>query len=316
MRIAIMGAGGIGGYYGGLLARAGNDVTFIARGAHLEAIQQRGLHVESVHGDFQVLAARATGDPVEVGPVDLVLVSVKTYDLDAAAQAARPLVGPETVVLPLLNGLDAAERLAAELGEEPVLAGLAHISSAIAEPGLVRQISPLRRITFGERSGEITPRAERIRDVLDESGIEAVLTPAIDVALWEKFIFIASISGVCCLSRQPVGVVVAMPELRSLYEDALREVEAVARTRGVSLTPDIVQRTLRMTEGFAPQTKPSLLVSLEAAQRLELEAMIGTVVRYGRAASVPTPIHRVVYAALKPCAEGGVKAPPADPPGP
>jgi 2-dehydropantoate 2-reductase len=304
MRIAIMGAGGIGGYYGGLLARASNDVTFIARGAHLAAVQRGGLRVESVHGDFQIHPAQATADPAAVGPVDLVLVSVKTYDLEAAAQAARPLVGPETVVLPLLNGLDAAERLAAELGEEPVLAGLTHISSAIAGPGLVRQISPLRRITFGERSGEITPRTERIRDVLDHSGIEAVLTPAIDVALWEKFIFIASISGVCCLSRQPVGVVVAMPELRGLYEDALREVEAVSRTRGVSLVPDIVERTLQMTEGFAPQTKPSLLVSLEAGQRLELEAMIGTVVRYGRAAGVPTPIHRVAYAALKPSAEG------------
>jgi 2-dehydropantoate 2-reductase len=316
MRIAIMGAGGIGGYYGGLLARAGNDVTFIARGAHLAAIQQRGLRVESVHGDFQVYPVQATGDPVEVGPVDLVLVSVKTYDLDAASQAARPLVGTETVVLPLLNGLDAAERLAAVLGEEPVLAGLAHISSSIAGPGNVRQISPLRRITFGERSGEITPRAERIRDVLDESGIEAVLTPAVDVALWEKFIFIASISGVCCLSRQPVGVVVATPELRGLYEDALREVEAVARTRGVSLAPDIVERTLRMTEGFAAETKPSLLVSLEAGLRLELEAMVGTVVRYGREAGVPTPIHRVAYAALKPSAQGGGKALRADSSGP
>jgi 2-dehydropantoate 2-reductase len=307
MRIAIMGAGGIGGYYGGLLARAGNDVTFIARGAHLAAIQRIGLRVESVHGDFQIRPAQATADPVEVGPVDLVLVSVKTYDLDGVAQAMRPLVGPETVVLPLLNGLDAAERLAAELGEEPVIAGLAHISAAIAEPGLVRQISPLRRITFGERSGEISPRAERIRDALDESGIEAVLTPAVDVALWEKFIFIASISGVCCLSRQPVGVVVATPELWGLYEDALREVEAVARARGVSVDPDVVKDTLQMAEGFAPQTKPSLLVSLEAGRRLELEAMIGTVVRYGRAAGVPTPIHRVAYAALKPSAEGATE---------
>jgi 2-dehydropantoate 2-reductase len=316
MRIAIMGAGGIGGYYGGLLARAGNDVTFIARGAHLAAIQQRGLSVESVHGDFQVHPAQATGNPAEVGRVDLVLVGVKTYDLDAAAQAARPLVGPGTVVLPLLNGLDAAERLAAVLGEESVLAGLAHISSSIAEPGLVRQISPLRRITFGERSGETTPRAERICDALNEGRIEAVLTPAIDVALWEKFIFIASISGVCCLSRQPVGVVVATPELRGLYEDALREVEAVARARGVSLAPDVVQRTLQLTEGFAPETRPSLLVSLEAGQRLELEAMIGAVVRYGRVVGVPTPVQSVAYAALKPSAEGAGKAPPADPPGP
>lgn len=316
MRIAIMGAGGIGGYFGGLLALAGNDVVFIARGAHLAAIRRRGLIVESLHGDFRVRRAQATDNPAEVGPVDLVLVSVKTYDLDAAGRAARPLVGPETMVLPLLNGLDAAERLAAVLGEEPVLAGLAHISSSIAEPGLVRQISPLRRITFGERNGKITVRAAHVRNVLAESGIDAVLTPAIDVALWEKFIFIASISSVCCLSRQPVGAVVGTPALRDLYEEALREVEAVARARGVSLAPDIVQRTLHLTEGFAPETKPSLLVSLEAGQRLELESMIGAVVRYGRTADVQTPVHRVAYAALRPSAEGCSEATPGEPTGP
>ncbi len=315
MRIAIMGAGGIGGYFGGLLARGGNEVTFIARGAHLAAIRQRGLRVESVHGDFCVYPAQATGEPVEVGPVDLVLVCVKTYDLDTATQAARPLVGPETVVLPLLNGLDAAERLAAGLGEEPILAGLAHISSSLAGPGVVRQISPLRRITFGERNGEISQRAERIRDVLQNSGIEALLSRDINVALWEKFVFIASISGVCGLCRQPVGVVVGTPELRELYEDALREVEAVARSQGVPLATDIVQRTLLLTESFAPQTKPSLLVSLEAGQRLELEAIVGAAVRYGQAARVPTPVHRVAYAALKPSAQGGGSAPLADTPG-
>lgn len=302
MRIAILGAGGVGGYYGGLLARSGQDVTFVARSAHLEAIRAHGLRVESIHGDFEVRPAKATDDPGEIAPVDLVLVAVKDYDLEAASEMARPLIGRETAVLPLLNGLDAAERLAAVLGQEHVLAGLTHISSSIAAPGVVRQISPVRRVTFGERDGRITPRAERIRDVLAASGAEAVLTPAIDVALWEKFVFIASISGVCCLARQPVGPVLMTPETQRLYGDALQEVETVGRAREVALPLDVVQRSIRLTEGFAPQTKPSLLVDLEAGGRLELEAMSGTVMRYGQDAGVPTPVHRVIYAALKPSA--------------
>jgi 2-dehydropantoate 2-reductase len=302
MRIAILGAGGIGGYYGGLLARSGQDVTFIARGAHLAAIREQGLRVESVHGDFEVCPAKATNDAADAGPVDLVLVTVKSYDLEAAAEAARPLVGSETAALALLNGLDAAERLAAVWGDEHVLAGLTHVSSSIAAPGVIRQVSPLRRITFGERDGAITPRAERIRDALSGSGAEVNLTPAVEVALWEKFVFIASISGVCCLARQTTGRVMDTPETRQLYTDALREVEAVARARGVALPPDVVEKTLRLTEGFAPQTKPSLLVDLEAGRRLELEAMNGTVVRYGRKAGVATPVHDVIYAALKPSA--------------
>jgi 2-dehydropantoate 2-reductase len=302
VKIAILGAGGVGGYYGGLLARSGQQVTFLARGAHLAAIQSDGLRVESVHGDFVVRPAQATGDAAEVGLVDLVLVAVKSYDLEAAAKAARPLVGPGTAVLPLLNGLDAAVRLAAVLGDERVLAGLTHISSSVAAPGVIRQISPVRRITFGERVGEISPRAERVRDVLATSGADVVLTPAVDVALWEKYIFIASISGVCCLARQPIGPVLDTAETRQLYVEALREVEAVGRARGIALAPDIVERTLRLTAGFAAETKPSLLVDLEAGRRLELEAMSGMVVRYGREAGVETPVHGVVYAALKPSA--------------
>jgi 2-dehydropantoate 2-reductase len=302
VHIAILGAGAVGGYYGGLLARCGQDVTFIARGAHLAAIREHGLRVESVHGDFEVYPARATDQAAEVGPVDLVLVAVKSYDLEPAAQSTRPLIGPQTVAVPLLNGLDAAERLAAVWGEEHVLGGLTHVSASIAAPGCIRQVSPLRRITFGERDGSLTLRAQRIRDVLAASDIEAVVTPAIDTALWSKFLFIASISGVCCLARRPIGPVLETPETRQLYGDALREVEAVGRAWGVALPLDLVEQTLRLTEGFSPQTRPSLLVDLEAGRRLELEAMSGTVVRYGRERGVPTPVHGVIYAALKPSA--------------
>ncbi|MFN2290565.1 MAG: ketopantoate reductase family protein [Anaerolineae bacterium] len=302
MRIAILGAGGIGAYYGGLLARAGQDVTLIARGAHLASLQQTGLRVESVHGDFAIQSIEASDDPAEVGIVDLVLVTVKSYDLEQAAEAARPLLGPTTVVLPLLNGLDAADRLACRLGSQHVLAGLTHISSSIAEPGLIRQVSPLRRITLGEQDGTISHRAERVRDVLAGSGIEAILTPDIDAALWDKFLFIASISGICCLARQPIGPVMNTPETRGLYLEALYEIEALARARQVGLASDVVERTLQLTEGFDAQTRPSMLVDLQAGRRLELEAMNGTVVRYGQEAGILTPVHCVVYAALKPSA--------------
>lgn len=303
MRIAILGAGGIGAYYGGLLARAGQDVALIARGAHLAALQHSGLRVESVHGDFTVEDIEASDEPAGVGIVDLVLVTVKSYDLEQAAEAARPLLGPHTVILPLLNGLDAADRLSGRLGDAHVLAGLTHISSSIAGPGLIRQVSPLRRITLGERDGRLSPQAERIRDVLAASGIEAILTPDIDVALWEKFLFIASISGICCLTRQPIGPVIDTPETRALYVDALREIESLAQARQVGLATDAVERTLQLTEGFDAQTRPSMLVDLLAGRRLELEAMNGTVVRYGQQMGIPTPVHRVVYAALKPSAQ-------------
>jgi 2-dehydropantoate 2-reductase len=302
MRIAILGTGGVGGYYGGLLAQAGHDVALIARGKHLAAIQEHGLRVESVHGDFAVRPALATDDPTQVGPVDLVLVAVKSYDLEAAAEAARPLVGSETAVLPLLNGLDAAERLAKVFSSAHILVGLTHISSSIIAPGIIHQISTVRRITFGERDGSITPRAERIRDALNSGGAEVVLTSEAEVALWEKFLFIASISGVCCLARQPIGPVVNTPESRQLFIDALQEVAAVGHARGVALSPDIVERTLQMTETFSPETKPSLLLDLEAGRRLELEAMSGTVVRFGHKVGVSTPVHRVIYGALKPSA--------------
>jgi 2-dehydropantoate 2-reductase len=188
------------------------------------------------------------------------------------------------------------------LDEGPVLAGLTHISSSVAAPGLIRQISGVRRITFGERDGAVTPRAQRIQQALASSGAEVILSEQIDVALWDKFLFIASISGVCCLARQPLGTVLGTPETRQIYVQALREVEAVARARHVGLPADIVKRTLAMSEGFAPETRPSMLVDLEAGRRIELEALNGTVVRHGQSLGVDTPVHSVAYAALKPAA--------------
>jgi 2-dehydropantoate 2-reductase len=302
MKIAILGAGGVGGYYGALLARDRQQVFFIARGAHLQAIRDHGLRIESVHGDMHIQPAEATDDPAEVGPADLILVSVKNYDLEQAAHSAQPLIGPQSLVIPLLNGLEASERLARAWGTQHVLGGLTHISSAIVKPGIIRQTSQIRRITFGERDGSITSRCERLQEVLSHSGIEAVLTPEVDVHLWSKFLFITSISGVCCIARQPIGSVLRTPETRQLCLAAFREIEAIARARGVALPEDAVEQALGVAEGFAPETKPSLLVDLEAGKRLELEALNGAVVRHGEDLGIETPVHSVIYAALKPSA--------------
>ena len=310
MRIAIMGAGGVGGYYGGLLALSGNEVALIARGAHLAAIHEGGLRVESVHGDFTVPAVPrfrpghvlATADPTEAGPVDLVLFTVKTYDLEQAGRAARPLLGAETTVLPLQNGLDAPGQLGTLLGAAHVLPALTHISSSVVAPGVIRQISPLRRITFGEADGSISRRSERIGDVLTASGVEAVLSTDIQAALWGKFLFIAAISGVCAAGRLTIGAVLATPETRALYLEALREIEVLARAEGVDLPGDAVAATVHLSETFAPETKPSMLVDLEAGRRLELEALNAAVLRRARGAGVPTPVHRMLYALLRPWA--------------
>ncbi len=304
MRIAIMGAGGVGGYYGGLLTRGGHEVALITRGEHLAAIREQGLQVQSVHGDLHVHPTWATDDPAEVGPVDLILFTVKTYDLEEAGRAARPLLGSETVVLPLENGLDAADVLGGLLGTEHILPGLTHISSTVIAPGVIHQTSALRRITIGEPDGSITRRVERVGDTLAESDIEAVLSLDIRAALWSKFLFIASISGVCAASRQPTDRVLATDETRALYLEALREVEGVARISQVALPLDVVQQTIQLTEGFAPGTKPSMLVDLEAGRRLELEALNGAVVQRGQRLAVPTPVHTALYALLRPWEEG------------
>ncbi|MBN1484068.1 MAG: 2-dehydropantoate 2-reductase [Chloroflexia bacterium] len=304
MRIAVMGAGGVGGYYGALLVEAGHQVALIARGAHLEAIRGQGLRVESGHGDLLVRPAWATDEPAEVGPVELVLLTVKSYDLEEAARAARPLLGTKTVLLPLQNGLDAAERVSHILGQEYVLPALTHISSTVVAPGYIRQSSVLRRITLGEPGGGISQRAERVGDALTESGIEVVLSLDIQAALWSKFLFMASAGGVCAAARRPLGVVLENDELRALYWTALREVEAVARAWQVDLPRDIVERTLQLSQGFPPETRPSLLVDLEAGRRLELEALGGSVLHYAREKGLLTPVHQVLYALLQPWANG------------
>jgi 2-dehydropantoate 2-reductase len=299
MRIAVMGSGGIGGYFGGKLAQAGQDVTFIARGAHLAAIRERGLEVRSVAGAFHVRPA-ATDDPASLGPVELVLFAVKSYDTDAAAHACRPLVASGGTVLCLQNGVDNEDRLAAVLGRDRVLAGVVHVLSTISAPGVISQTAGPRTITFGEMDGSSTPRVAAILDVLKHAGIDARVSTHIQVDLWEKFLFIAAHGGVTALTRLGVGPILGCAETAELYRGAMEEVSAVGRARGVPIPPDAVDKALAFARSLQPAMQSSLAHDLAHGRRLEIEALVGTVVRYGRECGVPTPFSFTIYAALKP----------------
>ena len=300
MKIAMMGTGGVGGYYGGLLAHTGQDVIFIARGAHLAAIQEKGLQVKSVHGDFAVSSAKATDDPAEVGPVDLVIVATKTYHTDKAAQAIKPMVGPETVVISFQNGVDAAERIGAVVGVEHLIGGATWLSAAIEAPGVIGQYSQFRRIVMGEFNTQTTQRLQSIFDALKATGATVEMSDNILKVLWTKFVFIASVSALGSLTRVPYGGYVHVPESRAVLVEALKEVEAVARAKGIALDADVVNKTLAFIDGSAPTIKPSMQRDVEAGRVSELESMIGVVVRLGAELGVPTPVMRLAYAVLKP----------------
>jgi len=300
MRIAVFGTGGVGGYFGGLLAHAGHEVTFIARGEHLHAIQANGLQVKSVNGDFTVRLAQATDDPAQVGPVDYVVVAVKHYHLAQAAQQMRPLVGSETTVVPLLNGVDAHELLAQAVGSEPVVGGLCSLVSLVEAPGVIRQETRLRRVVLGELDRSRSERVERLAQAWAQTGAEAIQADDILAALWTKFLFIVSFGGVGSLARCNMGEMRGSAETRGLFIESMREVEAVARARGVSLAADVVDKALAMAEAFEATATTSMQRDVADGKPFELEAFSGTVVRMGEAAGVPTPVHRHFYALLRP----------------
>lgn len=300
MRIAIVGSGGLGGYYGGLLARTGHEVTFIARGAHLAALREKGLQVISVHGDFHVAPVRATADPAEAGPVDLVLVCVKTTAIDTAAKAARAMVGPDTVVMGLQNGIDAAERIGAAVGMDHVLGAVTWIAANIEAPGVIRQLSTFRRIVLGELDGRDTPRLQRTVEALRRMGITIEPTGAIRKVMWTKFVFIAGFSGVGTVARLEVGGYRSVPETRAMMTRMMREVEALARAAGVDLDRDVVDQALAVIDGAAPAMKTSMQRDVEAGRPSELESMIGVITRKGRELGVATPTADLLYAALLP----------------
>ena len=244
MKILIMGTGGVGGYYGGLLAGQGNEVTFIARGAHLYAIRHEGLKVKSVHGDFHVFPANATDDPANVGQVDLILFSVKTYNTDEAAEAIRPAVGPQTTVMSVQNGIDAPARIGKVVGLDHVIGGATWLSSAVEAPGVIRQVSQFRRVVLGELDGTRSERIQSVFEVLKNTGITVEISENILRILWTKFVFISAASSLGSLTRLPMAEYRSVPETRAMIVGLMREVETLARAQGIVLDEDVVQRGL------------------------------------------------------------------------
>ena len=301
MKIAVVGAGGVGGYFGGLLARAGHEVTFLARGQHLQAIRQHGLQVKSTtHGEFTTSPARAEEDPASVGPVDYVLVSVKTYHLEATAPTLSPLVGAETAVIPLSNGVTAHEVLRAHLPRPAVVGGLCAVFSQIEAPGVIRMGGNTKTVVVGELEGPPSERLDRIVAAWKGQGVEASQSDDILAALWTKFLFIASTGGVTALARVPVAGVRSEPPTRDLLVGAFREVEALAQAKGIRLAPDVVDKTLKLVDGLDPQVTTSMQRDVAAGRPFELEAFSGAIMRAGREAGVATPLHAAMYALLLP----------------
>ena len=304
MRIAVVGAGGTGGYFGGLLARAGQDVTFIARGANLEALRTRGLTVESRLAGTFTLPVKATDSPGDLGPVDLVLFFVKTYDTDSAAESIRQLIHPDTMLLSLQNGMDNEERISRAVGHTLGIGAAAYIVSTIKAPGVVAQTAGPGKIVFGELAGGTSERTERLYEVLQGAGITAEVHLDVRVAIWQKFLFICAFSGVTAVTRLPIGTILADPVTRALFRGTLEEVEAVARAGGIELPADCVEQAMTQAAAVEPWASSSLYHDLAGGRRLELESLNGELVRRGGELGIETPLNFAIYAALKPFADG------------
>jgi 2-dehydropantoate 2-reductase len=295
MHIAIYGTGGAGGYFGARLACAGEDVTFIARGEHLRAIRERGLHVETDRGDILIHPARATDDPSQVGTVDVVLVGVKTWQVADAARAVRPMLGPHTFVVPLQNGVEAASHLAATLGQKYVLGGTCGTISRLVGPGHILSIGEANYIKFGELDNRPSERALRLRQAFERAAVKAEIPPDIQVAIWEKFIFVAPYGGVGAVTRAPAGTIRTLPETRRMLERCMEEIFAVARAHKIALPEGSVERALALLDSLAPNATTSLQRDLAAGRPSELEAWNGAVVRLGQEAHIETPLNQFIY---------------------
>jgi 2-dehydropantoate 2-reductase len=300
MKLAILGTGGVGGYFGALLARAGHEVTFIARGPHLLAIKKQGLSIKSPHGDFMIHPAKVTDSPEEVGAVDYVIVAVKHYQLSGAVSSIPPLIGEGTTVVPLLNGIDAHEHIIQVVGPRPVVGGYCSLVSMIEAPGIIRHETRLHKIELGELDGAKTERVENLVQAWKSCGVEAIHADDIFVAIWTKFLFISAFGGISSLCRVTLGEIIEAPQTRELFVQAMEEVKQLALQQGIALTADIVQSTMSFVEGVEPSATSSMQRDVAAGRPFELEAFSGTIVRLGQEHGVRTPVHDTVYALLLP----------------
>ena len=300
MRIAVVGAGGVGSGFGAALAKAGADVTFIARGAHLAAMKSQGLKVLSARGDIHLVPTQVTDNPADVGQVDFVLFCVKQWDVESAGAHIKPMIGPETAVIPLQNGVDAAERLIPILGKNAVMGGVAQISAAIVAPAVIQQVGTFMRMVFGELDGKRSPRGEKFLAMCLQAGFDATLSETIQTELWMKFILLATNASIVALARQPIGKLRDDPDIRPIVISAAREVMEVGRGNGVALPANAIETVLGLTDHLPPPQKPSMALDLERGNRLELPWLSGKVVALGKKLDVPTPTHSLLYAMLKP----------------
>lgn len=303
MKIAIFGSGGVGGYFGGRLAAAGEDVTFIARGTHLAALQQGGLHIDSPNGALHLSTVQATDDPAMVGPVDVVLFTVKLYDVDAAAAALTPMIGPNTVVITLQNGVDAVDMVAKQVGAEHVAGGVAYIVIVIDQPGHLRHTTA-QQLVFGERDGTRSPRLIAFEEAGIRAGFQATASTTMETDLWIKFVRLATWSGMTTVTRSSMAVVRDNAELFVMMMAAIDETIAVGRARGIVFPPTLVADTLALIRSFPATSKSSMLEDFERGRRLELPWLSGAVVRLGKAVGVPTPTHQFIAAVLQPFVNG------------
>ena len=304
MRIAVMGAGGVGGYFGAKLAQAGHDVAFVARGRHLAAMRERGLAVRSALGDVHLPKPAVTDNPATLPPADIVLFAVKLWDTEIAAEAIRPLVAHGGVVVPFQNGVGSVERISAIVGAERVMGGVAQIAATIAEPGVISHTGTMARLRFGVVLPAQQPAAEALLAACAGAGIDAELVADIRRALWEKFIFLAAFSALTSAARQPIGVLRADPDLRAALEAAMREAWAVGRAQGIALADDFIAQLMKFADGLPAEMKSSMLNDLVAGNRLEAPWLCGAVARMAAAAGVAAPVNSTLYAALKPYCDG------------
>src|SRR3954465_6188333 len=303
MRIAIVGAGGVGGYFGGRLAAAGVDVAFLARGAHLEAMRARGLRITSPNGDLHLPRVTAESDPAAIGPVDVVFFAVKLYDTDSALALLPPLVGPDTIVIGFQNGVETVASLTRAVGARHTAGGVSYVSAVIAEPGVIRHTA-MDHLIFGMPDGSRSAQLEALLDACAPAGFRSTLTSNITVEIWTKFVRLSVFSGMTAVTRGPIGVIVNDPELLEMLKAAVRETLAVAHAMGIAVASTIDEDVAAAYKALPPQAKASMLEDLERGRRLELPWLSGAVARLGREVGVPTPIHTFINAVLKPHVNG------------
>jgi 2-dehydropantoate 2-reductase len=303
MRIAIVGSGGVGGYFGGRLAATGTDVTFLARGAHLEAMRAHGLRIDSPKGNVHLANVKAESDPAAVGPVDVVFFAVKLYDTESALSLLPPLVGTRTVVVGFQNGVETVGTLTRAVGASHTAGGVSYVSAVIAEPGVIRHTA-MDHLIFGMPDGSPSPQLESLLEACRPAGFQVTLSRDITVDVWTKFVRISVFSAMTAVTRSPIGVIVNDPELLEMLKAAARETLAVAHAKGVQVSGTIDEDVAVAYKALPPQTKASMLEDLERGRRIELPWLSGAVVRLGREVGVPTPIHAFISTVLKPYVDG------------